>query len=328
MSPKYGDPALAAELCAALSVPLIVAPMFLVSGPDLVIAASRAGVVGALPALNARTTALFDEWLTRIDAELAAARSRGESPAPYAVNLIVHGTNERLLADLAVCVQHRVPLIVAAIGSPRNVVDAIHGYGGRVLCDAATVKHARRAAESGVDGLILLCAGAGGNTGWLNPFAFVAEVRRFFDGPIVLAGSISRGSYVHVAEVMGADLAMVGTSFIAARESLAADAYRQMLVESNADDIVLSAEVTGIPANLLKKSLAGYTGRKEKGGFDLGVELATLRAWRDIWAAGHGVGDVDEVRSAADIVALFRRDYEAARTQPLRSARPVRGEAR
>lgn len=306
---RLGDPTLAARLTAGLALPLVVAPMFLVSGPDLVIASCRAGVIGALPSLNARTTAIFDEWLTRIGTELAAA----PASAPYAVNLIVHPTNGRLEADLDVCVKHRTPLIVAAVGNPTNVIAKVRGYGGHVISDAASVKHARRAAEAGVDGLILLCAGAGGNTGWLNPFAFVSEVRRFFAGPLVLAGAISRGSFVHVACEMGADLAMSGTSFIAARESLAVDAYRQMLVESNADDIVLSAEVTGIPANFLKKSLAGFTGRaKEAGGFDLGKELETLRAWRDIWAAGHGVGDVEQVLPAADLVARFRADYRAA----------------
>jgi nitronate monooxygenase len=311
MNSRLGDPALAATLTAGLALPLVVAPMFLVSGPDLVIASCRAGVIGALPSLNARTTAVFDEWLTRIRAELSDA-AVAPPPAPYAVNLIVHPTNPRLEADLDVCVKHRAPLIVAAVGNPTGVIAKVRAYGGRVISDAASVKHARRAAEAGVDGLILLCAGAGGNTGWLNPFAFVAEVRRFFAGPIVLAGAISRGSYVHVAREMGADLALSGTSFIAARESLVVDAYRQMLIESNADDIVLSAEVTGIPANFLKKSLAGFTGRAEKGGFDLDKELATLRAWRDIWAAGHGVGDVEEVLPAAALVARFRDDYRAA----------------
>ena len=247
--------------------------MFLVSGVDLVVASCRAGALAALPSLNARTTAIFDEWLTRIGQELGDAPAP-PGAAPYAVNLIVHPTNPRLDADLEVCVQHQVPLIIAAVGNPAPVIARVKGYGGLVFSDAASVKHARRAAESGVDGLILLCAGAGGNTGWLNPFAFVAEVRRFFQGPLVLAGGISRGQHIHVAREMGADLAMAGTSFIATSESLAVDAYRQMLVESNADDIVLSADVTGIPANFLRRSLEGFIKPKDAGGkFDLGKEL-------------------------------------------------------
>ena len=282
--------------------------MFLVSGVDLVIASSKAGVVGALPSLNARSSAIFDEWLTQIDTALTAA----PGAAPYAVNLIVHSTNARLEADLDICVEHKVPVIVAAVGSPRKVVEKIHGYGGLVFCDAASISHARRAAETGVDGLILLCAGAGGNTGWLNPFAFVSEVRTFFDGLIIVAGAISRGRYLRAIEIMGADLAIVGTSFIAASESMAVEAYRDMLIASNADDIILSAEVTGIPANMLRKSLeqSGFTRSGERKGFDLDHELRTLTAWRDIWSAGHGVGDVVAVESAAEIVARFRADYD------------------
>jgi nitronate monooxygenase len=282
--------------------------MFLVSGPDLVIAASRAGIIGAIPALNQRTTEGFESWLEQIKQATAGA--------PYAVNLIVHDSNGRLEEDLTVVVRHRAPLVIASIGSPAPVVERVRAYGGLVFSDVASVRHARRAAEAGVDGLILLCAGAGGNTGWLNPFAFLAEVRGFWDGPVALAGAISRGSYVHLAEEMGADFAFVGTPFIAARESLAPEAYRSMLVESGADDIVLTAAVTGIPANMLRRSLekSGYVPRKGASArFDLNAEMEALRAWRDIWSAGHGVGDVNAVESLADIVDRFAADYRRAR---------------
>ncbi len=308
MADRFGDPTLASRIRANLALPVIAAPMFLVSGPDLVIAAAHAGIIGAIPALNQRTTEGFESWLEQIE--------QATTGASYAVNLIVHDSNSRLEADLNVTVRHRTALIIASIGSPAPVVERVRAYGGLVFSDVASVRHARRAAEAGVDGLILLCAGAGGNTGWLNPFAFVAEVRRFWDGPIALAGAISRGSYVHLAEEMGADFAFVGTPFIAARESLAPDAYRSMLVESGADDVVLTAEVTGIPANMLRQSLqkSGFSGKKGASArFDLNAEMETLRAWRDIWSAGHGVGDVDAVENLADIVARFAADYHQAR---------------
>jgi nitronate monooxygenase len=308
MAGQFGDPLLASRIRANLALPVIAAPMFLVSGPDLVIAAARAGIIGAIPALNQRTTEGFESWLEQIEQATAGAA--------YAVNLIVHDSNSRLEADLNVTVRHRAPLIIASIGSPAPVVERVRAYGGLVFSDVASVRHARRAAEAGVDGLILLCAGAGGNTGWLNPFAFVAEVRRFWNGPIALAGAISRGSYVHLAEEMGGDFAFVGTPFIAARESLAPEAYRSMLVESGADDIVLTAEVTGIPANMLRQSLqkSGYIAKKGASArFDLNAELETLRAWRDIWSAGHGVGDVNAVENLADIVSRFSTDYHQAR---------------
>lgn len=305
-----GDAGLAARLSKRLRLPVIVAPMFLVSGRDLVIASCRAGVIGSLPSLNARTTDIFDSWLTEVENALADA----PDAAPHAVNLIVHRTNARLEADLEVCVAHEVPIIVAAVGSPRNVVERVHGYGGLVFCDAASVAHARRAAEAGVDGLILLSAGAGGNTGWINPFAFVGEVRRFFQGPVILAGAISRGRYLHAAQVAGADMAVVGTNFIAAAESDAADEYRAMLVDSIADDIVLTDEVTGIPANMLRASLerSGFVAGKKAEKFDLGHELETMRAWRDIWSAGHGVGAIDRGATVAEIVGDLRADYVAS----------------
>ena len=312
MQQRFGDPLLARRISDRLTIPMIVAPMFLVSGPDLVIASCKAGIVGSMPALNARTGEVLDQWLGEINASLAAT----PSAAPYAINLIVHATNKRLDADVELCARHEVPMIIAAVGSPARVIERVKAYGGLVFSDAGSVRHARRAAESGVDGIILLCAGAGGNTGWMSPFSFVAEVRRFFDGPIILAGAISRGRYVHAAETMGADMALVGTNFIAARESLAAPGYREMLVESNADDIVTTSKVTGIPANMLRASLerAEFATATEPTAFDLEHEMTTLKAWRDIWSAGHGVGDVERIETTAEIVSRFRDDYSAART--------------
>jgi nitronate monooxygenase len=313
MAQGLGNAALAARLRSGLRLPVLVAPMFLVSGPELVLASCRAGVIGALPAHNARTSAEFGAWLQTLNAELAKA----PGAAPYAVNIVVHKTNSRIEADIDLCIEHKAPIIVAAVGSPKRVIADVHAYGGMVLSDVGSVQHARKAAEAGADGLILLCAGAGGNTGWLNPFAFVSEVRKFYDGPLMLAGAISRGAHVHIAELLGADLAVVGTSFIAARESLAKDAYRQMLIDSNADDIVLSADVTGVETNMLRKSLeqVGFVREGARPVFDFDREMSTLRAWRDIWGAGHGVGDVTHVETVEDIVARFARDYELSHSR-------------
>ena len=306
---RLGNRELATGLRAKLKLPVIAGPMFLVSGPELVIACCKAGVVGSFPTLNARTPAILDEWLARITAETAAA-------APFAANLIVHRSNTRLDDDVALVASHRVPVVIASVGSPAGVVAKVHGYGGMVLSDVASLKHARRAAEAGADGLILLCAGSGGNTGWLNPFAFVGAVREFFDGPVVLAGAISRGSYIHAAESIGADLAYVGTSFVATRESLAGDNYRRMLVDSNADDIVLTTEITGIAANMLRPSLerAGFKAGQKNEGFSVLKEMSSLTAWRDIWSAGHGVGDVARVETVGDFVLRLKQDYDAARS--------------
>jgi len=303
---RLGDRTLAARLRDGLAVPVIAAPMFLVSGPELMIACRRAGVIGSFPTVNARTPAILDAWL----AQIVAAGG-----VQFAANLIVHQSNGRFAEDFDVVCRHRVPVAIASVGNPARVVDGVHAYGGIVLADVASLKHARRAAESGVDGLILLCAGAGGNTGWLNPFAFVAAVREFFDGPVVLAGGITEGRQIRAAEVLGADLAYIGTRFIAAPETMAADAYREMLVAANADDVVLTDAVTGIPANLLRPSLerVGFDIEKERGkaagGFNLLKEESTMRAWRDIWSAGHGVGATKKIESVAEIVAALKAGY-------------------
>ncbi|RZF59151.1 nitronate monooxygenase [Sphingomonas populi] len=304
-----GDPGLAARLRATLALPVIVGPMFLVSGPELVIACCQSRVAGSFPTLNARSTDILDQWLTSVTAAL------DESAAPYAANLIVHPTNPRLADDLGVIVKHKVPLVIASVGSPVRVVADVKGYGGLVFADVASLKHARRAAEVGVDGLILLCAGSGGHTGWLNPFAFVTAVRKFFAGPVVVAGSISNGRMIHVAEELGADFAYLGTPFIAATESLAGDDYRQMLVDSDADDIQLMSELTGMPANMLRKSVERSKFKPEatQGAFDAAKGTETLRAWRDIWSAGHGVGDIERIEPVAAIVDHMIQEYRQAR---------------
>lgn len=309
MTTRLGNPDLAAALTSRLSVPVVVGPMFLISGPDLVIASSRAGVVGSFPTLNARSPAILDEWLARMTTET-------EGHAPFAANMIVHQSNTRIDEDMEVVANHKVPIVISSVGNPSAVVERVHRYGGLVFADVASLKHARRSAEAGVDGLILLCAGSGGNTGWLNPFAFVGAVREFFDGPIVLAGAMTRGRYIHAAQQVGADFAYVGTSFIATRESLANDQYREMLVASTADDVILTDAVTGIPANMLRQSLqnAGFDKGHKPEGFNLLKEIEVLKAWRDIWSAGHGVGDVTRVESVADLVDRLRQDYQAARS--------------
>ena len=305
---RLGQTGLRGSLRAGLKVPAIAAPMFLVSGPEHVMACCRAGIIGTFPTINARTTDILDDWLGDM------ARSLSAGAARHAANLIVHKSNGRLDEDLAVVVRHKVPLVISSVGSPVRVVEAVHGYGGLVLADVATLKHARRAAEAGVDALILLTAGCGGNTGWLNPFGFAAAVREFWDGPLVVAGAISNGRQIRALEVLDVDLAYIGTRVIAAKESLANETYRQLLVEASIDDIFLTDAITGIPANFLRTSL-------ERAGFDTKARHAKpeafnfdkeTRAWRDIWSAGHGVGGVKAVQTLAEIVGALEREYKAA----------------
>jgi nitronate monooxygenase len=295
-----------------LALPAIAAPMFLVSGPEMVIAASRAGVIGSFPTPNARTTAILEDWLDQIAAALAA----DPGAAPWAVNLVVHPSNERLGDDLACVVRHKVPLVITALGSPTRVVDAVHGYGGLVFADVNSVGFARKAAMAGVDGLVLVAAGAGGHTGQTAGFAFVEEVRQFWDGPIVLGGAISTGQAVRAAEVLGADLAYLGTALIACEESMAADGYKDMVVSAGAEDIVPSKGITGVTANWLKASLiaAGYDPANmpedKKPNFENAQDDA--KAWKNVWSAGQGVGAVREKEPLARIVARLSQQYDAA----------------
>ena len=298
-------------------LPIIVAPMFLVSGADLVLAACRAGVIGSFPAPNARTVEVLDDWLGRISAGVAEARpAEAGRVAPWAVNLVVHRSYGRLPAELDLALKYRPPLVITALGSPRAVVDAVHSYGGLVFADVNSLTFARKAAEAGVDGLILVAAGAGGHTGHMAGFAFVEAVREFWDGTLVLAGGISTGRGVRAAQTLGADLAYLGTRFIAARESLASDDYRQMLVEATYDDIVLSDSFTGIPAHFLKPSIrrAGLDPDqlKPRAAVNFDDPQANTKAWRDIWSAGQGVGMVKRVETVAEIVARLRAEYAEA----------------
>lgn len=299
-----------------LALPAIAAPMFLVSGPDMVIAACKAGIIGSFPTPNARTNAILEDWLDQIAGGLAA----DPDAAPWAVNLVVHPSNDRLPADLASVIRHRAPLVITALGSPARVVEAVHGYGGLVFADVNSVGFARKAAAAGVDGLVLVAAGAGGHTGQTTGFAFVEEVRQFWDGPIVLGGAISTGQAIRAAEVLGADLAYLGTALIAAEESLAADAYKDMVVAAGAEDIVPSKGITGVTANWLKASLvaAGYDPARMPEDKQPNFENAQddAKAWKNVWSAGQGVGAVRGREPLARIVARLKLEYDAACSLP------------
>lgn len=297
-----------------LRIPLVSAPMFIISGPELIIAAARAGIVGAMPSLNARTPEILDGWLDQIGSALNADRKAGRQVGLPALNILVHRSNERFAADVDVCVNHRVPVVVAAIGNPERIIEPVHRYGGMVLADVSSVAHARKAAAAGCDGLVLLCSGAGGNTGRLNPFAFVEEVRSFFDGPIGVAGSVANGRALRAMEVLGADFGYAGTSFIACEETGSDQEYRQMVVDAGADDIEENSQISGIPANFLRRSLDKARDQLDahQQGFSLAIELKNLRRWKDIWGAGHGVGSVHAVEPVSAVVERFEREYREA----------------
>jgi len=298
---------------SGLTLPLISAPMFLVSSPSMVIESAKAGIIGSFPSLNARTVEDLEGWLDQITSSLA-----DESVAtPWAINLIVHRSNKRFGPDLDLTVKYKVPIVISALGSPKSVVDAVHSYGGLVFADVNSVAFARKAAEAGADGLILVSAGAGGHTGQMTGFSFVPAVREFFDGPIVLAGGIVDGRGVRAAEALGADFAYMGTRFIATEESLASDDYRQMLIDGTIDDIILSPYFTGVPANYLLPSVkqAGIDPAelaKPNPQISFDNPDARAKAWKDIWSAGQGLGSIHKVQTIADLVAELKRDYDAA----------------
>jgi len=302
-----------------LRLPVIGAPLFIISNPDLVLAQCKAGIVGSFPALNARPPELLDEWLTRLTAELAAfeAANPRAGVAPFAVNQIVHSSNDRLAHDLDLCVKHRVPILITSLRAPDAVVEAAHGYGGLVFHDVTNIKHAKRALAAGVDGLILVCTGAGGHAGRLSPLALVPEVRAFYDGTIILSGAIASGDAILAAQAIGADLAYIGTRFIASAEANAAEAYKQMIVASRGEDIVYSNLFTGVHGNYLRGSIvnAGLDPdalpESDKNAMNFGS--GRTKAWRDIWGAGQGVGQIDAVLPAAAIVDRLEREYTAAR---------------
>jgi nitronate monooxygenase len=302
-----------------LRVPLIGAPMFIVSGPELVIAQCKAGIVGSFPALNARPQSMLGEWLKRIKDELGEyVESNPDEPvAPYAVNQIVHASNIRLRDDMETCVEHQVPIIITSLRPPEDVVKAVHSYGGLVFHDVISLRHARKAISQGVDGIIAVCAGAGGHAGPLSPFALVKEIRKEFDGTVILSGSITSGMDVLAARAMGADLAYSGTRFIASDEANAVPEYKEMIVESGASDIVYSSLFTGIHGSYLKGSIANAgmdpDNLPEGSKTDMNFEQANksdAKAWKDIWGAGQGVGDIDEILPAREIVLKIEREYK------------------
>jgi nitronate monooxygenase len=301
--------AIPTSLQHGLKLPVIAAPMFLVSGPDLVVETCNAGVIGTFPSLNQRTTEGYREWLHEIKARL------NPDAAAFGVNHIVHPTNPRLMADMMVSVEEKVPLIITSLGAVRDVVDAVHGYGGVVFHDIANVRHARKAAESGVDGLILVANGAGGHAGIINPFALVNEVREFFKGTIILSGCLSNGQDVAAALMLGADFAYLGTRFINTTEAMAPDAYKEMIIESGATDIVHTPAVSGIPANFMIKSLqANGIDPKQlpEHKLDMGDEA---KAWKTVWSAGQGAGTIHDVVPAGELVARLRSEYAEATKQ-------------
>ncbi|WP_313803115.1 nitronate monooxygenase family protein [Sphingobium sp.] len=302
---------LPALLEGRLSLPLIGSPMFIVSQPALVIAQCRAGIVGAFPSLNARPSGTFEQWLRQLTEALT------NRDAPFAVNLIVHKTNSRLEEDLALCVKYRVPIVITSLGAREDVNAAVHGYGGIVLHDVINNVFARKAIEKGADGLIAVAAGAGGHAGTLSPFALVEEIRAWFDGPLALSGAIATGRSIAAARMMGADFAYMGSPFIATEEANADSAYKQMIVESGAGDIVYSDFFTGVLGNYLRPSIAAAGLDPDRLPKALDMDFSSIaggdkKAWRDVWGAGQGIGAIRQVQSATAFIAQLKAEYQAA----------------
>ncbi|MBM7331988.1 MAG: nitronate monooxygenase family protein [Alcanivorax sp.] len=314
--------ALPAHLADRLRLPVIASPLFIISNPDLVIAQCKAGIVGSFPSLNARPVSQLDEWLARITEELAAwDRDNPDTPsAPFAVNQIVHKTNDRLEEDLALCEKYKVPMVITSLGAREDLNQAVHGWGGVVMHDVINDRFGRKAIEKGADGLIAVAAGAGGHAGQLSPFALIQELRQWFDGPIALSGSIASGASVLAAQAMGADLAYIGSMFIASKEANAVQGYKQMIVDSKASDIVYSNLFTGVHGNYLAPSIvnAGMDPANlpesdpSKMNFGSGGSSKS-KAWKDIWGCGQGIGVVDDILPAAEHVARLAREYAAAK---------------
>ena len=309
-----------------LALPAVASPMFIISNPDMVIEQCKAGIVGSFPALNARPQEALDVWLTQIEDALDAHNQANpdQPAAPYAVNQIVHRSNDRLMADLEVCVKHKVPIVITSLGAVPEVNDAVHSYGGIVLHDIINNRHAKKAIEKGADGLIAVAAGAGGHAGTISPMALIGEIREWFDGPLLLSGAISTGSSILAAEAMGADLGYIGSAFIASKEANAEEGYKQMIVDCAADDIIYTDKFTGVHGNYLKPSLvaAGLDPKeilkeeKKKMNFaDASGDSA--KAWKHIWGSGQGIGTVDKIEPVADIVARLKQEYAEARARLL-----------
>ena len=313
-----------------LSLPVIAAPLFIASCPALVIAQCKAGIVGSFPALNARPAEMLEQWLQQIEQALADHRAAHPEAVigPIAVNQIVHQSNDRLAHDVEVCVKHRVPIIISSLRAPpKEMLDAIHSYGGIVLHDIISIRHAHKALEAGVDGLILVASGAGGHAGGLSPFALVGEVRKFFDGPIALSGSIASGDAILAAQSMGADFAYIGSRWLATQEANTSESYRQAIVESTAADVVYTNLFTGVHGNYLKKSIvnAGLDPDNLPEADKTAMSFSSAsgaKAWRDIWGAGQGVGLMEDVPAVADVVARLKHEYTAARQRVMASNFP------
>jgi len=303
-----------------LSIPVVMAPMFLVSGPDLVIAGCKKGIVGTFPALNQRTSEGFEQWLIQITNTLADfEQTNGKKAAPFGVNLIVHGSNPRLEADLALCIKYKVPLIITALGALREVVDKVHAYGGVVFHDAINARHAQKAASANVDGIIAVSGGAGGHAGTINPFALIEEIRGFWDKTLLLGGCINRGHQVKAAQMMGADLAYVGTRFINTQESRAPQGHKDMIVACKATDVVHTPAITGVPSNFMKQSLAdaGYDMDEllNPANVNFGEKLTptgsdSSKAWQDVWSAGHGVAGINDIVSCDALIDQMIAEYK------------------
>src|SRR5438270_5829598 len=301
--------------------------MFLVSNPDLVVEACCAGIIGTFPALNRRSSADYESWLVEIRERLdRIERDTGHPSAPYGVNLIVHKSNPRLQADLEISIKHKVPLIITSLGAVKELVGAVQGYGGLVFHDVINMRHARKAAEAGVDGLIAVCAGAGGHAGLLSPFALIPEIRQFFGKTILLSGVMSTGRHVAAARLLGADLAYLGTRFIATRESMAAQGFKDMIVQTNANDIVYTAAISGVHGNFLKPSIDATGVPIDLSASDKQLNLDhETRAWKNVWSAGQGVGSIDDVPTTAELCARLVREYREAMSEAAAEITPVAG---
>ena len=313
--------ALPASLAGKLKLPVIASPLFIVSRPALVAAQCKAGIIGSFPALNARPQDLLDTWLHDLRKDLESHRCGhpDDVVAPFAVNQIIHKSNMRLEADMATCIRHRVPVIITSLSVPTDFIKDIHAYGGLVFHDVTTMRHAEKAIAAGDDGLILVCAGAGGHAGTLSPMAFVGEVRRIYDGPIVLGGAIASGDGVLAALALGADLAYVGTRFIATEEADADARYKRMLVDSRSDEIVYSSLFTGVHGNYLKRSIVAagldpdHLPQADKGSLNFGG--SNIKAWRDVWGAGQGVGLIEEIKPAKTVIEQMIAEFAAAKSR-------------
>nr|WP_156499263.1 nitronate monooxygenase [Fictibacillus phosphorivorans] len=306
------------NLSNQLSLPVINAPMFLVSSPDMVIESCKNGIIGTFPLLNARTSDLLENWMKHISEELSNAREKDPSAkiAPWGVNLIVHRTNKRFEEDLELIKKYEPPVVITSLGNPSDVAKIVHGYGGLVFSDVISLDHARKAAKTGIDGLILVCSGAGGHGGTLNPFAFLKAVKEFWDGMTILAGAISTGEEILAAKVLGADLVYMGTRFIATQESSASEDYRQMLIDSTLEDLVYTDAISGIKGNYLLPSLqrAGFDVENlmKKDDVDLSFSESKAKAWKDIWSAGQGVGSVKKISTIQEVVDELKEEYKKA----------------